>query len=180
MAISKELQQGINVVANNLGVPGSWLTAVIGFETGWTFSPKAKNPITGATGLIQFMPKTALSLGTSVSDLATMTEQKQLLYVEQYLQNMIRIYGKPKTLSDLYMLVFYPAATTKPITYQFSDSVYQANKVFDTSKKGYITKEDVQNTITAAAKKKGINITTLAISGGAILLILLFSLYILK
>src|SRR4051812_1834879 len=62
------------------------IATVMGFETGTTFSPSIRNAAgSGATGLIQFMPSTARSLGTSTDAMAKMTDVAQLDYVAKYL-----------------------------------------------------------------------------------------------
>lgn len=48
-------------VALKLNVPQGSLYKLIAFESSW--NPQARNNITGARGLIQFMPKTALWMG---------------------------------------------------------------------------------------------------------------------
>lgn len=72
-----------------------------------------------ATGLIQFMPKTAASLGTSTQDLYNMTNLQQLVYVKRYLTPYA---SKVRTFEDLYLTVFFPAAVGKP-----NDFILQAN-----------------------------------------------------
>jgi len=51
--------------ATRLGIDPAWLANVINFESGG--NPQARNPVSGATGLIQFMPSTAQRLGTSTA-----------------------------------------------------------------------------------------------------------------
>ncbi|HBC04295.1 MAG TPA: hypothetical protein DC015_08915, partial [Aequorivita sp.] len=58
-----EIINKLNSVAANLGIDVNWLMAVINFESAGTFSPSIQNKYSGATGLIQFMPSTAKSLG---------------------------------------------------------------------------------------------------------------------
>jgi len=72
-------------IADRRGLNPSFLAAVIAFETGrFPFSPSAKNPFSGATGLIQFMKPTANHLGTTQEKLAQMTAVEQLDYGEAY------------------------------------------------------------------------------------------------
>ena len=73
-------------IAANLEAEPSYLMAAIAFETGRTFSPSVRNKASGATGLIQFMPSTATSLGTSTDELATMSAEAQLDFVARYFQ----------------------------------------------------------------------------------------------
>ena len=53
-------------LAARLGVATSWLVDLIQFESGW--DPKARNPISGARGLIQFLHSTAKGLGYEDAD----------------------------------------------------------------------------------------------------------------
>ena len=90
-----------------LGIPEpSWLMACMSFETGGTFSPSIKNPLSGATGLIQFMPATAKGLGTTTDQLAKLSQLDQLDWVKKY---FIPYRNRIKTLEDCYMAIFYPA-----------------------------------------------------------------------
>jgi hypothetical protein len=65
------------------------------------------NKISGATGLIQFMPSTAKSLGTTTDVLLSMNNIQQLNYVLAYLRPYK---GKMNNFVDVYLAVFYPAA----------------------------------------------------------------------
>ena len=101
-------------IAADLGVQPDWIMAVMNSETGGTFNPqivnKQKASTPGydgdgkqvksagipdsandferskyrATGLIQFMPKTAKNLGTSTQQLFKMSNVQQLDYVYKY------------------------------------------------------------------------------------------------
>lgn len=62
----------------------------------------------GATGLIQFLPSTAETLGTTTKQLKNMSNIDQLDYVKKYFkQPHIK---QIKSLEDTYLAVFYPAA----------------------------------------------------------------------
>jgi hypothetical protein len=99
----------VGEVADNLGVDSSALIKIMNKESG--LKPHAQNPRTKATGLIQFMPKTAERLGTTVDELKDMSALEQMDYVEQY----FRPYrGKVHNYEDLYLVTFFPAALGKP------------------------------------------------------------------
>lgn len=70
--VSKEFVLKVRDIAKRLQMPtegANWLMACMAFETGETFSPTIKNGAgSGATGLIQFMPKTAIGLGTTTAE----------------------------------------------------------------------------------------------------------------
>jgi hypothetical protein len=61
----------------------------------------------GATGLIQFMPSTAISLGTTTDTLKNMTATEQSVYVRKFFKSS----NLPKgaTIYDMYAVVFFPA-----------------------------------------------------------------------
>nr|RNJ65271.1 MAG: alpha/beta fold hydrolase [Leptolyngbya sp. IPPAS B-1204] len=137
--LSSEFLHKIDTIGQRLKIPGEYLMAVMGFETGGTYSPKIQNKTSGATGLIQFLPSTARSLGTSTEQLSKMSAVQQLDYVERYFQPYA---GKLRSLQDTYMAVFHPKSIGKP-----SDSViarqgskaFNWNKGLDTNQDGKIT-----------------------------------------
>jgi hypothetical protein len=106
-----------------------------------------------ATGLIQFMPFTAKSLGTSVDSLKNMSAIQQLKYVEQFYnkhRNLIPLISSPE---EAYLLVFYPAAVGKPDNYVLGDTsrkraiIAKQNKPFDKNNDKEITKGEILNYI---------------------------------
>lgn len=138
--VSQEFRVRVREIAGNLNIDASWLMAVMGFETGYTFSPSIKNPGSSATGLIQFVSSTAKSLGTSTTHLARMTAVQQLDYVEKYFN---QYKGRINNLGDCYMAVFWPAGIGKPDTYVIAtspSSVYNANAGLDANRDGKITR----------------------------------------
>ena len=93
-----------------MNVPVEWLDSLIRFESGW--NPKAKNPISGARGLIQFMPSTAKAMGyANADDLVN----KHPTVVSQLLGPVAAYFKLPgnkgpwPTKQSLYMTVFRPA-----------------------------------------------------------------------
>ncbi len=120
----------------------SHLMAAMSFETARSFSAKQKNLAGGsATGLIQFTPIAAADLGTTVAELATMTELRQLDFVEEYMRRWAK--GRPfKKLSDVYMAILAPAFFGKPdgtAIYEHPSKNYKANAGLDANKDGRIT-----------------------------------------
>lgn len=131
------------------GAVGDALTCMA-FETGRTFSPGVLNAAgSGATGLIQFMPATAVGLGTTVQQLARMSAVDQLDYVEAY----FRPYAKDvHTLEDMYMCILLPKYRSAPLdAVLFSDgtTAYRQNSGLDKNTDGKITKMEVCSTILA-------------------------------
>jgi hypothetical protein len=111
------------------------------FESGETFSPSIRNAAgSGAVGLIQFMPSTAKALHTSTTNLAAMSAEHQLDYVERY----FRPYrGRIRTIEDIYMTILYPKAIAKPKDYplfQAGTVAYRQNRGLDADGDGAVRK----------------------------------------
>ena len=158
VAGDEEFMSGIAALSEKYNIPQNDLLAMMDFETGGTFDPATKNMAgSGATGLIQFMPDTAKSLGTTTEELSEMSRAQQLEYVDKYLKTNLegRIGPEGADISDLYMSVLFPAAVGKPDDFVlFGEGAiskkyegrYEANKGLDANNDGSITK------VEAAAK----------------------------
>lgn len=154
-----EFMPKLEKVAQSLGIDKSVLLSVMKFES--NLNPQAVNPMSRATGLIQFMPKTARGLGTTIDELFAMTATNQLDYVEKYYKSNGVKPGA--TVGDLYMLTFMPAAANKPDDFVLGDAnggdvfglsksaVYNQNRIFDADKDGVFTVADVKNRINRTA-----------------------------
>lgn len=131
-------------ISTDLQVEPDWIMAVMNSETGGTFDPQIVNKQGAnaagydengklvkqagvadssnaferskyrATGLIQFMPKTAKNFGTSTQELFKMDNVKQLDYVHKY---FLPAKGRMKSFEDVYQYTFYPYSVGKPDTY---------------------------------------------------------------
>jgi len=139
-------------ICEKLGINPNWLMVVMLHESG--INAQAVNKQKGdhsdpytraayrATGLIQFMPTTAMWLGTSTQLLFKMTNLKQLDYVYKYFKPYS---GRMKSYYDLYMITFWPAAVGKPDTYIIQSAtipasiVAERNPALDINKDGKIT-----------------------------------------
>ena len=64
-----EFVKKVQSISSNLNIDPNWLMAIMFWESAGTFSPSVQNKTSGATGLIQFMPSTAVGLGTSTTEL---------------------------------------------------------------------------------------------------------------
>ena len=110
--------------------------------------PQAVNKQSHATGLIQFMPDTAIGLGTTTDALYKMTAVEQLDYVYLYYK---KIGIKPgMTAGDLYIATFYPAALGKGDNNVIASKGhirYSQNKALDRNNDGTITNADVKNSV---------------------------------
>jgi hypothetical protein len=113
----------IVAVAGRLGIDPAWLANVINFESAGG-NPQARNPTSGATGLIQFMPSTARKLGTTTAALAAMTGRQQMAWVERY---FAPYKSRMKSQEDVFSAVFYPVAMGKGPGYTFPAKVQEQN-----------------------------------------------------
>jgi hypothetical protein len=142
-------------MGQRLQIDPSYIAAVMAFESG--FNPAATNSHSKATGLIQFMPTTARSLGTTVDRLRSMSAAEQLPYVEAFYDYWA---GKLKTPGQVYMSTFMPAHTFKPQDYVIAvkgEKVYDWNSGLDIDKDGSLTVGDVTRRIegmVASARKR--------------------------
>lgn len=132
--------QKVRAVSGRLAIKPNWLMAVMHFETAGSLSPQEINPISGATGLIQFMPSTAQSLGTSTGALYQMSALQQLDFVEKYLRPYT---GKMDSFINTYLAVFYPVAMNWSLDKQFPSYVAAVNTIF--VENGILTKRTIQN-----------------------------------
>lgn len=131
----------------------SWLMAVMAFETAETFDPAITNFAgSGATGLIQFMPKTAKRLGTTTEELGKMSAVEQLDYVRLYYNDF---HQRIHTLEDMYMAVLAPIAIGKPLSSPVfsSGAAYRMNSALDVDSDGVITKREACQFVRAKLEK---------------------------
>ena len=114
--------QRVYDVAAALGTNPNWLMALMNAESGLnshaqnTTYPLSNGP---ATGLIQFTPDTAASLGTDIEELRTMTNVRQMDYVQAY---FMPYRGRLNSYYDVFMATFFPAGMNKPDEWIFETS----------------------------------------------------------
>lgn len=128
--IPMDKEQAIAAVSIDLNVPPDWLRALVKFES--NDDPKARNKVTGARGLIQFLHSTARSIGfKDADDLVNQYPD----YPSQLLNPVLKYLRQFKpfpTKQSLYMSVFYPAARNWTADTVFPDTVRAANPNIDT------------------------------------------------
>ena len=137
-----EFTEKVNNICTELRIEANWLMFVMWFES--KLNPQAVNPISGATGLIQFMPSTARGLGTTTDVLKRMTNVQQLDYVLAYLRPYK---GRMKRWVDVYLAVFYPRAMGNPNFVITSDIVAKQNKIFDLNKDLDISVKEIETVL---------------------------------
>ncbi|MGJ7024905.1 transglycosylase SLT domain-containing protein [Petrimonas sulfuriphila] len=138
----KEFTDKVYKISTELGIEANWLMFVMWFES--RLNPQAVNPISNSVGLIQFMPSTARSMGTTTSVLKAMDNVQQLDYVLSYLRPYK---GKMKRWVDVYLAVFYPAAMGKSHFVITPDIVAKQNKIFDINKDLDISVKEIETVL---------------------------------
>lgn len=153
-------QEKITVMAFILNIQEQWLYDIFKLECGHNekavnrqfvdpSDPIERIKLGRATGMIQFMPFTARSLGTTTMEIYHMSKFDQLDYVLEYL-----LFYKPpngyKSITDLYLAVFWPRAIGKMGSYQLGGKVTRRqNSGIDRKgdNNGVITIDDVNSWI---------------------------------
>lgn len=154
--VSSIFRDRVRWIESELGVDANHLMAVMAFESAYTFRADITNFAgSGATGLIQFMPRTAEGLGTTTERLARMTPEDQLNYVYKH----FRPYApRIRTLEDTYMAVLWPRAIGEPNDYVLwcrteRERTYLMNHGLDVNKDGKITKHEAAHHIRLALER---------------------------
>lgn len=143
--VSKLFRSRIRTMGTDFNLDPNLPMACMAFETGGTFSPSVKNPGSSATGLIQFVEKTAAFYRTSTAALALMTAEKQIDYVWLYFRDAIRAHGPITNLGDCYMAILNPSAMGQPDSFTMwvqGSSTYAANAGLDANKDHVITRAE--------------------------------------
>lgn len=165
-------ERGLRAIASRLGGKAEWYAVTMYRES--QMNPRARNPISGATGLIQFMPNTARSLGTTTDQLQQTSALGQLPLVENYYKNQLAsIRIRPASLVDVYLITLYPKAVGKPsgfVLFREGTTAYRQNKAIKPTG-GDITVADVAHWVQQAvpagwdAADSGLLLTGLSIAG---------------
>jgi len=156
---TKSDRKKVRKIADDLGIKTTWLYKIIFVESGGY--TKAVNRQHGdskddttrikegrAVGLIQFIPSTAISLGTTTLDLYNMTISEQLDYVHLYYKRALKG-KKARKESTLYMATFVPLmldrhdSTIIETPHTSRNEIYKYNKRFDLNKDSVITIAEV-------------------------------------
>ncbi len=152
-----DVEQKIQQVCTLLGINPAWLMMVMWSESRLNAQSVNKQPGDGenpqiraanrATGLIQFMPNTAMNLGTTTKALFAMNAIDQLGYVYKYFRPWT---GKIKSYFDLYLITFFPDAIGKPDEYILQTkrlsaaTIAKQNPFFDVNKDGKLTVGEIK------------------------------------
>lgn len=145
----------VNSVSSYLGIHPDWLMTIMFAES--TLNEKAVNRITRAAGLIQFMPATAVGLGTTVDYLLTLSNVEQLEWVQKY---YAPYRNRLKSVYDLYLVTFFPVALGKADNWVMQTSrlsariIAEQNPGVDINKDGQITVGEFKQYVDKVLQKK--------------------------
>lgn len=147
-AFMKEVQR----VSSKYGFSQGALLGLMQSES--TMNPQSVNPKSGATGLIQFMPSTAQSLGTTTAALYKMNRAQQMAYVDKYFQPYSGGLSGASA-GKLYAYVFLPGRANRKsgVLTQAPEKYYQQNTGLDLNRDGAITIADLDQRIHKKAKE---------------------------
>jgi len=145
-ASDTDFMVAVNTVSQKYQIKPEDLLAVMYRES--ALDPAAVNKSSGATGLIQFMPKTAESLGTTTSALRMMNRAGQMQFVDKYFEQV----GLPKGADrgTIYAYVFLPGIAAKgtntlaSVNDPNTKKYYDANRGLDKNNDGLITIDDLR------------------------------------
>lgn len=154
----------VKTVATDLKILPDWLMTVMYAES--KLNHRAVNKASNATGLIQFLPSTAITLGTTVSSLKAMTPIQQLDYVHAYLRPYR---GRMTNVYETYLAVFYPVAIGKAdsyILFSKGSAAYSQNAALDMDKDGRVSKKDVKTWFGKYVKEQGFIMPNLLLLAG--------------
>jgi len=154
-----ELQQ----VAARLGTRPEWLLNVMACES--SFVASARNPLPGqtASGLLQIIRQTALSLGTTTTAIRRMNPVAQLRLVEKY---FVPFKGQLNSLADVYLAVFRgfivnggPETVVAPLNNSAKErQAYSLNKGLDLNRDRRITKDELAKVAFGVGRFGGVQI----------------------
>ena len=161
----KPFLKAIKDLSEKRGINQSELLGLIASES--SFDPKAVNKDTGATGLIQFMPEVAESLGTTTDEIQKMSRAEQVKLIDKYF-DMNKLPDNP-TAGQLKTNVLMPAYTDKSDDFElmtknkkFTDgetgnpNTYSQNKGLDYNEDGFITVGEAGESIIKKMREFGI------------------------
>lgn len=141
-ALHPDFIDGLLWIESQINLKPEELIPCMKFES--NLNPKARNPQSSASGLIQFMAATATNLGTTIEAIREMDAMGQLSWVYKYFRNQ-RADWTGLTAADVYMAILWPKALGKPDSYKVwtaGSDAYAVNKGLDLNKDGMVTKAE--------------------------------------
>lgn len=151
--VSPESKRRILAALAALGWPEREVDALIQFESGWNSA--AKNVMSNASGLIQFMPATLKSLGfhpeleatARAKAMQALSADEQLPWIVRYFQQMGKQWKVP---GDAYLVVAAPAYVGAPdhtVIYAIGSRAWVQNPAWRDGPTGPVTAGSIRRII---------------------------------
>ena len=141
----KDFENKVREVADKLSIPPDWLMAVMHAESRFDASISNRQG-SGATGLIQWMPKTIAEYDITIDQLRNLNHVEQLDFAYRYLDDQRKRHGNYQSLTNLYLAILYPNALGKEYChtlYANPSQAYKMNKGLDGDRDGRVTIGDI-------------------------------------
>ncbi|MGB1243173.1 MAG: transglycosylase SLT domain-containing protein, partial [Chitinophagales bacterium] len=139
-------EKKVRSISNKLGIHPDWLMALMHSESKLDASVTNLKG-SGATGLIQFMPKTAIEMNITVEQMRNLNHIQQLDYVYDYLREVKKVRKVDfENITDLYLAILYPKAIGKDknyVLYRKPSQTYQNNSGLDEDHNGEVSIADI-------------------------------------
>ena len=165
----KDFLKAVKEVSEKRGMNQAEFLGAIASESG--LDPKAVNKDTGATGLMQFLPEVAESLGTTTDKISEMSRAEQVKLIDKYF-DMNKLPDNP-TAGQLKTNILMPAYTDKGDDFElmtkfkkFTDgetgnpNTFSQNKGLDYNEDGFVTVGEAGESIMKKMKEFGIKDVT--------------------
>lgn len=127
MSSASQQARKIQEIADRLGVPDTWLDALINFETAGTYDPHIKNPHSSARGLVQITDARAREIGYADSLDAVTKNADFDSQMENVVYPTLKQYYPYANKQEFMMSIFYPAYRHVPPDTQFPPHVQAVN-----------------------------------------------------
>ena len=161
----EDFLESVKEISEKRGINQSEFLGLMASES--SLDPKAVNKDTGATGLIQFLPEVAESLGTTTDKILEMSRAEQVKLIDKYF-DMNKLPDNP-TAGQLKTNVLMPAYTDKDDDFElmtkfkkFTDgeagnpNTFSQNKGLDYNEDGFVTVGEAGESIMKKMKEFGI------------------------
>ena len=143
--VSSDFKTKVIEIARDLGTNPDFLMAAMYFESGGTFSPSILNKAgSGAVGLIQFMPKTAINLGTTVESTQSYVSRRPIRICQKVLVALQRTAQWSGRCLHEYPLAGCRGKTSNVVLFDSTKTpiTYKQNKGLDVNNDGTVTKTE--------------------------------------
>lgn len=141
-----DFEKKVRSISNKLDIHPDWLMAIMHSESKLDASVTNLKG-SGAAGLIQFLPSTAVSMDITVEQIRNLNHIQQLDYVYQYLKEVKNTRKADfNNITDLYLAILYPKAIGENadfVLYRKPSQTYENNSGLDEDHNGEISIADI-------------------------------------